>query len=73
MFGMIYHQKHMKNNIAMSIQKRNKSVSFLVFCFPAQGNKVSHSGMCSLYILFTSLNLYRLVILSRLNKPSVYM
>ena len=65
---MSYHKKHTKNNIAMSIQKGSKPVSFLVFCFPAQGNHVSHSGVCSLYILFTSLNLLRLMILSCLNK-----
>ena len=28
-FGMSYHKKHTKNNIAMSIQKRSKPVSFL--------------------------------------------
>ena len=72
-FGMSYHKKHTKNNIAMSIQKGSKPVSFLVFCFPAQGNHVSHSGVCSLYILFTSLNLLRLMILSCLNKPYVSM
>ena len=70
-FGMSYHKKHTKNNIAKSIQNGNKPVSSIVFWFPAHGNHVSHSGMCSLYILFTSLNFFRLMILACLKKPYV--
>ena len=66
---MSYHKKHTKNNIAKSIQNGNKPVSSIVFWFPAHGNHVSHSGMCSLYILFTSLNFFRLMILACLKKP----
>ena len=72
-FGISYHKKHTKNNFTKSIQKGNKPVSSLVFWFPVHGNHVSHSGMCSLYILFTSLNFFRLMILAYLKKPYVCM